>query len=595
MSKQRKPKLSPKEAAAARTKRNHIAAAERVASKTTSQANAKAAGVARAAAKPTTTSNARLKPAAVSRAGAAPKSAAGSLPPPKNAQEVLERARMMAAADEDVFTKFYDSVSDHDDAVIDDTDVDDVWRYDDEFVDLSEEKGERTPFGEVISVLAEDVAPLIAIVGRPNVGKSRLYNRMTKSRFAIVEDTPGVTRDRQYGEGEWDERVFQVVDTGGFEPDSNDELLTQMREQAEIAIHEADIVFFLVDARAGITNADREIARMLRQVERPVYLLANKIDNEEQMLLANEFYELGVEEVFPISAEHGTGYGELMERIEGILPLKIERPEDDTQIRVAVVGRPNAGKSTFINKLLGEDRLLTSNIPGTTRDAINTILRTDTNEYLFIDTAGIRKKKRIYELIEKYSVVQAFKALDRADIAIIMLDATEPFSSQDQRIAGLAHDKGCGMIFVLNKWDLVKKDHKTAEEYVRRVRDTFKFASYAPVVTISAATGQRVHKLLELINDVHHQYTRRITTSDANFFLAQALRRRSPPQSSSKQMRFYFASQVAARPPTFMFAVNNPGLLHFSYERFLINNIRECFGFKGVPIKVFYRGKNQKE
>lgn len=601
MSKQRKPKLSPKEAAAARTKRNHIAAAERVAARAAKPAakTGPKPGLSASAKSTAASARAAAKPSAPEgKAPARPAPAANrpsnQLPPPKNAQEVLERARMLAQEDEDAFARFYHDVADNDAPVIDDSD-DDVWRYDDEFVDLSEDTGERTQFGEVIAVAAEDVAPLIAIVGRPNVGKSRMYNRMTKSRFAIVEDMPGVTRDRQYGDGEWDDRVFQVVDTGGFEPDSTDELLRQMREQAEIAIHEADIVFFMVDARAGVTNADREIASMLRQVNRPVFLLANKIDNEEQMLLASEFYELGVHEVFPISAEHGTGYNEVMEQIADLLPPKVERPDDDTQIRVAVVGRPNAGKSTFINKLLGEDRLLTSNIPGTTRDAINTILRTDTNEYLFIDTAGIRKKKRIYELVEKYSVVQAFKALDRADIAIIMLDATEPFSSQDQRIAGLAHDKGCGMIFVLNKWDLVKKDHKTADEYVRKVRETFKFASYAPVVTISAATGQRVHKLLELINDVHHQYTRRISTSDANFFLAQALRRRSPPQSSSKQMRFYFASQVAARPPTFMFAVNNPGLLHFSYERFLINNLRECFGFKGVPIKVFYRGKNAKD
>lgn len=494
--------------------------------------------------------------------------------------------------DDAIFEQFYAGVSSdgraHHDAQNEDDEDD--WRYEDELIDLSDDEGERTVFGQVIPV-EEEVPPLIAIVGRPNVGKSRLYNRMTRTRFAIVEDMPGVTRDRQYGDGEWDDRLFQVVDTGGFEPDSTDELLRQMREQAQLAIDEADIVFFMVDARAGVTPADREIAQMLRQVQRPVYLLANKIDNEDQELLATEFYELGFPVVWPLSAEHGTGYGEVMEDIGTQLPLRVERDEDDTQIRVAVVGRPNAGKSTFINKLLGENRLLTSDTPGTTRDAINTILRTDSHEYLFIDTAGIRRKKRIYELIEKYSVVQAFKALDRADIAIVMLDATQPFSSQDQRIAGLAHDKGCGMIFVLNKWDLVKKDHKTAEKYVQQVRDTFKFAPYAPVVTISAATGQRVHKLLELINDVHAQYTRRISTSDANEFLTQALRRRSPPQSSSRKMKFYFVSQVSTRPPTFMFSVNNPGLLHFSYQRFLINNLREMFGFKGVPIKVFYRGR----
>lgn len=525
------------------------------------------------------------KPAAGRSAGSKPGTERESAAPAKSAR--------LAADDEQIFEQFYAGVRDDGQANFQSEEGydDEEWRYDDELIDLSDDEGERTIFGEVFHVDDELVPPLIAIVGRPNVGKSRLYNRMTRSRFAIVEDMPGVTRDRQYGDGEWEDRLFQVVDTGGFEPDSTDELLVQMREQAQLAIDEADIVFFVVDARAGVTTADREIAQMLRQVKRPIYLLANKIDNETQQLLASEFYELGFPVVYAISAEHGSGYEEVMNDILPLLPEKVERDEDDTQIRVAVVGRPNAGKSTFINKLLGENRLLTSNIPGTTRDAINTVLRTETNEYLFIDTAGIRRKNRIYELIEKYSVVQAFKALDRADIAIIMLDATQPFSSQDQRIAGMAHDKGCGIIFVLNKWDLVKKDHKTAEIYVQQVRDAFRFAQYAPVVTISAATGQRVHKLLLLINEVHQQYTRRISTSDANEFLAAALRRRSPPQSSSRRMKFYFASQVSTRPPTFMFSVNNPGLLHFSYQRFLINNLREMFGFKGVPIKVFYRGR----
>lgn len=530
------------------------------------------------------------KPAAGRSAGSRPGEAKRATP---NAPAATKPQRIVEHDDEQIFEQFYSGVSDdgrihaHNEEGFDDEE----FRYEDELIDLSDDEGHRTSFGEVFEVDDETVPPLIAIVGRPNVGKSRLYNRMTRSRFAIVEDMPGVTRDRQYGDGEWDGKLFQVVDTGGFEPESSDELLMQMREQAQLAIEEADIVFFLVDARAGVTPADREIAQMLRQVRQPIFVLANKIDNEEQKLLASEFYELGFPVVYPLSAEHGSGYEDVMTEIEPLLPAKVERDDDDSQIRVAVVGRPNAGKSTFINKLLGENRLLTSNIPGTTRDAINTVLRTPTHEYLFIDTAGIRRKKRIYELIEKYSVVQAFKALDRADIAIIMLDATQPFSSQDQRIAGMAHDKGRGIIFVLNKWDLVKKDHKTAEIYVQKVRDTFRFAQYAPVVTISAATGQRVHKLLELINEVHHQYTRRITTSEANEFLAAALRRRSPPQSSTRRMKFYFATQVASRPPTFMFSVNNPGLLHFSYQRFLINNIREMFGFKGVPIKVFYRGR----
>lgn len=500
----------------------------------------------------------------------------------------------LSEEDEHIFSKGYQDVE------REDADDEAAWRYDDELLDLDGDDAETDHpaalegrYGEVYADTEVEELPLIAIVGRPNVGKSRLYNRMTRSRFAIVADEEGITRDRQYGEGRWGERAFQVVDTGGFEPTSADELLKQMREQAQLAIEQASVVFFVVDARAGLTPADREIAQLLREVRSPVFLLANKIDNSDQELLATEFYELGVPAVYPISAEHGSGYEELMEDVAEHLPIRPERDDDDQRIRVAVVGRPNAGKSTFVNTLLGEERLLTSDQPGTTRDAVNTVLRIDEQEYLFIDTAGIRRKKRIYDLIEKYSVVQAFKALDRADIAIIMLDATKPFSSQDQRIVGLAHDKGCGIIFVLNKWDLVKKDHKTVEKYLQQVRDDFRFAQYAPVVTISAATGQRVHKILDLINEVHAQYTRRISTAEANAFLEQALRRRSPPQRSTRRMKFYYATQVATRPPTFMFSVNNPGLMHFSYQRFLVNQLRETFGFKGVPIKVFYRGRDK--
>lgn len=466
------------------------------------------------------------------------------------------------------------------------------WRYADEWVDLSAGQVDDM---EVIDV-DDDVQglPLIAIVGRPNVGKSRLFNRMTRTRFAIVADEEGITRDRQYGEGHWDERGFQVVDTGGFDPDSTDNILQQMRAQVQIALDEADLVFFVVDARAGVTPADREIWRILRQINLPVYVLGNKVDNEEQELLTNEFYELGLDTIYPISAEHGSGYEALMDDVRTHLPPHVERHDLD-RIHVAVVGRPNAGKSTFINQLLGEDRLLTSDQPGTTRDAVNTLLQVAGQDYLFIDTAGIRRKRSIHELVEKYSVVQAFKALDRADVAIIMLDATKEFSAQDQRIAGLAHQKGCGIIFVLNKWDLVKKDHKTAQVYLESVRDFFRFAQYAPVVTISAATGQRVHRILPMINAVHEQYTRRISTSAVNDFLERALRRRSPPQRSTRKMKFYYATQVAARPPTFMFSVNNPELMHFSYERFLINQLREQFGFQGVPLKVFYRGRTAAE
>ena len=401
-------------------------------------------------------------------------------------------------------------------------------------MDLSRDSGDQDLPVEVIEVADEPAAPLIAIVGRPNVGKSRLFNRMTRTRFAIVEDMPGVTRDRQYGEGTWDGRAFQVVDTGGFEPDSTDELLTQMREQARIALEEADIILFVLDSQSGLMQADRDIAALLRRSRKPIHVVANKVDGESQIAETAEFWELGIGDVYPVSAEHGLGFADLMDEVAEHLPRATHQGRDEDMIRVAVVGRPNAGKSTLINRLLGQDRLLTSNVPGTTRDAINTRLTVGGQRYLFIDTAGIRKKKKIFETVEKYSVVQAFKAMDRADVAVLVLDATEPVSTQDQRICGLAHDKGCGLIIVLNKWDLVEKDHKTADAYVRMLRDEFKFAAYAPVVTISAMTGQRVHRLLPLINDVAEQRGRRVSTASVNQFLEATVRRRSPPQKGGR-------------------------------------------------------------
>jgi len=441
--------------------------------------------------------------------------------------------------------------------------------------------------------VVDEGVPLIAIVGRPNVGKSRLFNRMTGTRFAIVEDLEGVTRDRQYGEGTWDGRRFQVVDTGGFEPESTDELLAQMRDQARLAMEEADIVLHIVDGQTGIVPADRDIASMLRRSNKPVWLVVNKIDGPRHEVNVAEFWELGLDDVHPLSAEHGNGYADLLDSIAPFLPKgRIERDRDDL-IRVAVVGKPNAGKSTLINRLLGEDRLLTSDIPGTTRDAINTWLEHDDQRYLFIDTAGVRRKRGINEAVEKYAVVQAFKAIDRADVVIYMLDATVGVTSQDQRIAGLVRDKGRAMVILLNKWDAVAKDARTADEYIRRLREQLKFAHFAPVMTVSAKTGQRIHKLYPLIQSAFASYIARTSTSKVNDVVRAAVRRNPPKPRRNKRLKVFYASQVATRPPTMMFVVNDPELVHFSYERYLYNSCRAAWGFEGSPLKIFFRPRKK--
>jgi GTP-binding protein len=453
----------------------------------------------------------------------------------------------------------------------------------------SGESVEEVEISEVREEVDRQAPPLIALVGRPNVGKSRMFNRMTGTRFAIVEDEPGVTRDRQYGTGTWEGRPFQVVDTGGFDPQSEDAVLAEMRRQATLAIEEADVIFFLMDARAGILPGDREIAQLLRGTDKLVVPIANKIDSERQYANIAEFYELGFEEVLPLSAEHGLGYHVVMDQVLDFLPKESARREDDPTIRVAVVGKPNAGKSTLINQLLGTERLLTSDRPGTTRDAVNTRLRRGDRDYLFIDTAGIRRKRSIDKYVEKVSVVQAFKALDRADVAVMVIDAEQGVTKQDQRICGLAHDKGCALILMLNKWDKIEKDHRTAQEYAEDLRYQLQFATYAPIITVSAKTGQRVHRTFDLIEKVFKSYTERVSTSSVNDFLEKALRYRSPPQKQGRSLKIYYGSQVATRPPTFMFVVNKPEMMHFSYERYLNNSLRAAFGFEGAPIKIFFR------
>ena len=435
--------------------------------------------------------------------------------------------------------------------------------------------------------------PLIALVGRPNVGKSRLYNRLTKTRHAIVEDLPGVTRDRQYGEGTYDGRAFQVVDTGGFEPDSTDILLAQMREQAQLAMEEAQVIFFMLDAQTGVMPADHDIVKLLRQSDKLVYFIVNKVDGERHEDLVHEFYELGPDKLFGISAEHGRGLEELMDDVAAFLPRASDSHEFDG-IRVAVVGCPNAGKSTLVNSLLGTDRLLTSDVPGTTRDSVNTYIERGDKDYLFIDTAGIRRKRSIAMQVEKYSVVHAFKAIDRADVVLYVIDATRGVTNQDQRIAGLAAKKGCAMILLLNKWDLIEKDHTTAGEYATKLRDELKFARFAPIITISAHTKQRVHRIFPMIDAAYESYIERVGTGRINRFLEKAIQK-NPPKGKSGTLRFYYASQVATRPPTFMFVVNNSERVHFSYERYMINQLRSEFGFEGAPIKVFFRARGKKE
>lgn len=432
---------------------------------------------------------------------------------------------------------------------------------------------------------------LVAIVGRPNVGKSRLFNRLIKAEMAIVYDEEGVTRDRQYGDGEWYGRRYTVVDTGGFVPRADDPILTKMAAQVQLAIDEADAIIFVVDGRAGLTPADEDISTMLRQTDKPVYLAVNKVDNwsHRDRYLA-EFYKLG-RDLYPISAEHGVGLDELMDELT--IPIEeAEEFEDTTFARIAVVGKPNAGKSSLINALLGENRLLTSDVAGTTRDAIDTKIERDGKEYLIIDTAGLRRKSSITHRLEEFAVIQAIRSIDRADIAVMVIDATQEPSKQDKKIASVVQNRGKACIIIVNKWDLVEKSSETAGEYVRYLREEFNFVGYAPILFVSALTGQRVHKILSTVDRIFEQYTRRIPTAEVNRFLEVALAKYAPPVYANKRPKFYFATQVATRPPAFMFAVNAPGAVAPSYRKYLVNQLREAYGFEGTPIKTVIRESN---
>ncbi|MGE5329681.1 MAG: ribosome biogenesis GTPase Der [Deltaproteobacteria bacterium] len=426
--------------------------------------------------------------------------------------------------------------------------------------------------------------PIVAIVGRPNVGKSNFFNYLIGKRISIVEDTPGVTRDRIYAETEWRGRKFTLIDTGGIEPENQDEITAQMRRQAEIAMEMADVILFMVDIKDGLVASDKEVARIIRKSKKPVILVCNKVDNVGAPPAAiYEFYELGLGEPVPVSAIHGLGIGEVLDEAYNHFPAE-QTEEDDDSIKVAVVGKPNAGKSSLVNRILGENRVIVSDVPGTTRDAIDTEFKTGDDRYIFIDTAGIRKRSRIDDMIEKYSVLRAFTAVDRADVCLIIIDAVNGVTEQDTKIAGYAHEKGKASVIVVNKWDIMEKETGTLEKYRQEVYSKLAFMTYAPIVFISAKTGQRVNRLFELIKFTFGQNSMRISTGMINDVINEAIAIVQPPSDKGRRLKIYYATQVSVKPPKFVIFVNNAQLMHFSYERYLENQIRKNFGFEGTPI-----------
>ena len=435
--------------------------------------------------------------------------------------------------------------------------------------------------------------PIAAIVGRPNVGKSTLFNKIIGERRSIVEDTPGVTRDRLYADAEWNGRSFLLIDTGGIEPKSDDIILRQMRLQAEIAIETADVIIFLCDIRAGLVADDRDIAVMLKKSGKPVILCVNKIDRVgEPPAEFYEFYELGFDrDPIVLSSLHGTGTGDLLDEVVAAFPPEEEHAEDENVINVAVIGKPNAGKSSLVNRIVGAERLIVSDIPGTTRDAVDTRVENAHGVYNFIDTAGIRRQSKIEDIIEKYSVLRARTAVERADVCLIMADAAEGITEQDERIAGIAHEAGKGCIIVINKWDTIEKDNSTFSAFTKKVYDALSYMTYAPVIFVSAKSGQRVDGLFPLINSVYAETRRRVTTGMLNDLLSDAMARHQPPSDKGKRLKIYYMTQTATCPPTFVIFCNNAELFHFSYQRYLENCLRETFGFKGTPIRLVIRQK----
>ena len=437
--------------------------------------------------------------------------------------------------------------------------------------------------------------PVVAIVGRPNVGKSTLFNTLAGDRISIVQDTPGVTRDRIYADVTWLNYNFTIVDTGGIEPESNDIILKSMREQAEIAIETADVILFVTDVRQGLVDADGKVADMLRRSKKPIVLVVNKVDSFEKFMPdVYEFYNLGLGDPQPISAASQLGLGDMLDEVVKHFGETALKEEEDERPRIAIIGKPNVGKSSIINKLLGEDRVIVSNIAGTTRDAIDTTIKRNGTEYVFIDTAGLRRKNKIKEEIERYSIIRTVSAVERCNVAVLVIDATEGITDQDTKIAGIAHERGKGMIIAVNKWDAIEKNDKTMKKFTEDVREKLSYMPYAELLFISAETGQRLPKLLETIDMVIENHSLRVATGVLNEIMAEAVALNQPPSDKGKRLRLYYITQVSVKPPTFVIFVNDKELMHFSYTRYIENKIREAFGFKGTPLKFIIRERKEK-
>ncbi|WP_368235059.1 ribosome biogenesis GTPase Der [Clostridium perfringens] len=435
--------------------------------------------------------------------------------------------------------------------------------------------------------------PIVAMVGRPNVGKSTLFNKLAGKRISIVQDTPGVTRDRVYAESEWLNRKFTMIDTGGIEPESSDIIVKQMRRQAQIAIEMADVIVFVVDGKEGLTAADQEVAQMLRKSKKPVVLVVNKIDRLALEENSYEFYNLGIGDPITISASQGLGLGDMLDEVVKYFNDPSEDEEDDEYIRIAMIGKPNVGKSSLINRLLGEERVIVSNVPGTTRDSIDSYLETEDGKFILVDTAGLRRKSKVKEEIERYSVIRTYAAIEKADVAILVIDAEQGITEQDEKIIGYAHEMNKAIMVVVNKWDLIEKDDKTLSNYQKDLQQKLKFMPYAKYLFISALTGQRVHKILSTAKYCYDNYSKRVSTGLLNDVINKAVLMKEPPVVALKRLKIYYATQVATKPPKFVFFVNDPNLLHFSYGRYLENQLRESFDFDGTGIEIEYRARKE--
>ena len=438
--------------------------------------------------------------------------------------------------------------------------------------------------------------PIVAVVGRPNVGKSTLFNVLAGEQISIVKDTPGITRDRIYADVSWLNYNFTLVDTGGIEPDSNDIILSQMREQAEIAIETADVIMFMVDVKQGLVDSDSKVADMLRRSQKPVVLVVNKVDSFDKMMAdVYEFYNLGIGDPHPISSVNRMGIGDMLDEVVSYFPEQVDDEEEDDRIKVAIVGKPNVGKSSLINKLLGENRLIVSDIAGTTRDAVDTEVTYNGKEYVFIDTAGLRRKNKIKEELERFMIIRTVSAVERADVAVLLIDATEGVTEQDAKIIGIAHERGKAIIIAVNKWDAVEKDDKTIYRFTEKVRQTLSFMPYAEIIFISALTGQRIGKLYETIDIVAENHALRVATGVLNEIMTEAVAMQQPPTDKGKRLKLYYITQVSVKPPTFVIFVNDKELMHFSYTRYIENQIRNSFGFKGTPLRFIIRERKEKD